>query len=104
MYILNQNFIIKANDQYAVSKDKIKNELRKFKFEKEIVDNRITYKISFKRKTVNLMENEPFRLAITCSNEKNISALNNATKYFKRQLLRGKFSPESYCFFIKNDK
>ncbi len=102
MEIENQNFIIKASNVYSIPEDRLKNELRKFKFSKSENNGAIHYLISFKRKSVNLLNDEPFRLSITCKNDESTSTLSYASEYFESQLIRGELAPENYCFFVKN--
>jgi hypothetical protein len=97
--IKNGKFTIESLSLYSISQDKVKPEMKKFKFSSEKMGKDKIYTLSFKRETLGIAENEPFRIAVYRQG-KTESTLVKATKYYAPQLLRGWLFPEHYCFFI----
>ena len=98
--IIHQKFTIEASNTFSVPKSKVAVEKRKFKFSREPIEKGYIYSFTFTRKTMRMTETEPFRLGVwrKCTIE---STLLPASRYFLPQLIRGEFSPDSFCFFIK---
>ncbi len=101
--IRNGKFIIDRFDAFSVPTDKVKPEMKKFKFTSKKTVNDKIYTLSFKRETLGLTENEPFRIAVYRQGETE-STLVKATKYYAPQLIRSWLFTEHYCFFIKKTK
>ena len=98
--IINGKFIIKPSSAYSVREYKAKIEMNKFKFDCQKIDNGFIYTLSFDRTKMNMTSNETFRLGVWRNGKIN-STLLHAKNYFTSQLIRGEFSPEYFCFFVK---
>ena len=98
--IINGKFTIVPSNAFSVPKYKVRTEKAKFKFISKKVNGEFIHTITFDRNTMDMQENEPFRLGVWRSGKIN-STLLNANRYFTSQLIRGEFSPEHYCFFVK---
>ena len=98
--VQNNKFVIEPSNGYSMPKDRAKKEERKFKFDLQKNGKEKIYTISFKRETLNMTADEPFRLAVY-RDGKVESTMIKATKYYDSQLLRGWLFLEHYCFFIK---
>ena len=98
--IVNGKFVINPSSAYSVRGRKIKMEMNKFKFDCKKTDGGYIYTLSFDRKKMNMTDNETFRLGVWRNGKIN-STLLHADKYFTSQLIRGEFSPEYFCFFVK---
>ena len=98
--VINGKFTIVPSNAFSVPKYKVKTEKAKFKFSSKKVNGEFIHTITFDRNTMDMQENEPFRLGVWRSGKIN-STLLNANRYFTSQLIRGEFSPEHYCFFVK---
>lgn len=92
-------FTIHDNTHWSVPADRVRAEMKKFSFNYQKIGKEKLYTISFKREKLNMVENEPFRLAIYREGKVE-STLVKATKYYGLQLLRFHFFPEHYCFFV----
>lgn len=101
IYIMDGELVIESSNSFSVPSYKTKTEERKFKFNSKKSNDEFIHTITFDRKTLNMQENEPFRLGIWRTGKIN-STLLKATKCFSSQLIRGEFSPEHYCFFVKD--
>jgi hypothetical protein len=91
--------VIHSHTHMSVPEDRVKAERNKFKFDYKKNGKEKIYTITFNRKTLGMVNGEPFRLAIY-RDGKVESTLVKATKYYEPQLIRGHFFPEHYCFFI----
>lgn len=100
MRIENGKFSVERANAFSVPKDRIKPENAKFEFNSAKIENGYLYTISFVRKTIDMTEKEPFRLGVWRMGKIN-STLLHAKKTFASQLIRAEFSPEHYCFFVK---
>ena len=100
MEIENDKFRLRLSNAFSITKDNIGAHTRKFRFTCNKSGKQTIYTISFFRKDLDMAENEPFRLAVWHECE-NPSTLLKAKKYFASQLIRGEFSPDHYCFFVK---
>lgn len=98
--IIDGKFVIQPSSAYSVPTYKVKAETSKFKFNCEKVDGEYVYTISFTRNKMRMTSNETFRLGVWRSGKVN-STLLHANNYFISQLIRGEFSPEYFCFFVK---
>lgn len=98
--IVNGKFIINESTAYSLVRENLAAEIDKFDFSTSVKDGKTLYTITFDRKTLEMTDTEPFRLAVWKTG-KNNSTLIKATKYFISQLIRGELSPEHYCFFVK---
>ncbi|MBR1968115.1 MAG: hypothetical protein IKA11_01815 [Clostridia bacterium] len=98
--IINGEFTIQPNNSHSVPYYKVDFEKKKFRFNSTETENEFIYTISFNRKTMGMTKDEPFRFAVWRNGKIN-STLLHANKYFASQLIRGEFSPEHYCFFVK---
>jgi hypothetical protein len=92
-------FKINYSNLFSVPHDRVRPEMKKFKFDCQKNGSEKIYTLTFNRKTLGMAEKEPFRLAIY-RDGKIESTLVKATKYYDSQLLRSWLFPEHYCFFI----
>lgn len=100
MSIKDGKFSVELSNAFSITKDRLKTENGKFKFTSSKNKDGFVYTISFERKSLEMQANEPFRLGVWRSG-KIKSSLLKANKYFTSQLIRGEFSPEYFCFFVK---
>jgi hypothetical protein len=98
--IENGKFKIEPANSFSVPKDRVKAEMEKFNFNSQTNGDEKIYTLSFKRESLNMSNNEPFRLAVYREGEIE-STLVKATKYYGVQLIRSLLFPEHYCFFVK---
>ena len=98
--IINGKFVIEYSNAFSVPVGKESLEMQKFKFYSKKVADGFMHTITFRRETMNMLKDEPFRLGAWRTGEIN-STLLKAEKTFASQLIRGEFSPEHYCFFVK---
>lgn len=93
-------FKINPANSFSVPKDRVKAEMEKFNFTSQNCGDEKIYTLSFKRESLNMANNEPFRLAVYRQGEIE-STLVKATKYYGVQLIRSLLFPEHYCFFTR---
>ena len=100
LWINKDKFGVSINNNYSVPYYLVDGESKKFKFSVDKQSDGDVYSITFNRKTMEMKDDETFRLSISRKGEVN-STLLKIDDYYSGQLIRGEFSPQEYCFFVK---